>query len=118
MNIGKEKTYTIVSGVIQEMSELFYSNFFHLGVDEVSFDCYTTPEFLNDSEKFKAKHNINNEDQLLAYFMDFVTNETISNNKIPIVWYLHLRDNYSNLYFYLRNKRTGRSFYWTDRTTN
>lgn len=86
LNLANEKTYTIVSGVIQEMSELFTSHFFHLGVDEVSYDCYTTPEFLQNSLKFKTNHSIANEDELLKYFMDFVTKETLSNNKIPIVW--------------------------------
>ena len=88
LNIANEQTYQIVSdGVIKELSELFGSEHFHLGVDEVSYDCYSTAQFRQSAKQFYADHSIKNEEQLFFYFMDFTINNTLANSRTPIIWY-------------------------------
>jgi N-acetyl-beta-hexosaminidase len=86
LNLGSELTYNITREVIHEVSELFPFEFFHLGVDEVSYACYSTPEFKSKSQQFLHDHNVGVGLDIFEFFIDFAISEATQNHKTVIVW--------------------------------
>ena len=85
LNVLKNKTYEIVYGVLDEISNLFPSKRIHLGGDEIDGDCW-----LNDPliKEFKRKHGSNQwKNKLHSMFLLKVANYIIENyDKKIILW--------------------------------
>ena len=48
LNIVNEKMYEVLSMVYQEFLELFDTDVFHMGGDEVNMNCYNTSQEIRD----------------------------------------------------------------------
>jgi hexosaminidase len=84
LDVSKEFTYEVVQSLIDESSALFPDQFYHIGADEVIFDCW------RESEEFMewASNTMNfiNLEEAEEYFVNRVFTMLQDNNKRPIVW--------------------------------
>ena len=83
MDPSKESTYTFLSGLVKELSQVFKDSYFHLGGDEVNPACWSSNPIVQD---FMKKNNISDPIQLEKYHIDRITELLTSNNLTPIVW--------------------------------
>lgn len=83
MCAGKESTYEFVFGVLDELSELFQSEYIHIGSDEVPKDRWRKCEYCKGKIK---DFNLKDEEQLQSYFINRVAAYLKTRNKKAIVW--------------------------------
>ncbi len=80
---GKEETFTFLDELLDEVSTLFPSPYFHIGGDEVPkkawIDC-------PDCNRVMKKKGFTDYEQLQAYFTERMIQILEKNHKIPIVW--------------------------------
>jgi len=75
-------TYQIIGQLIEEMSNVFTDEYWHIGGDEVNFNCWNSSETIVE---YMQSHNINLVD-LVHLFESQVTEIVKSNNKDIMVW--------------------------------
>ncbi len=80
---GKESVYTFVEDIIDEMTELFPYQYFHVGGDEVPKKHWENCKLCQ--EKIK-KEGLKNEEELQSYFMARVEEMLQKRNKKMIGW--------------------------------
>lgn len=83
MCAGKEENYEFLEKLIDEVTELFPSKYFHLGGDEVPKTHWENCD--KCKEKLKTE-NLKNFEELQGYFTNRVINMLKSHGKTPIVW--------------------------------
>lgn len=80
---GKEKVYQILCDILDEVAELFPSEFIHLGGDEALrlnwLDC-------PDCKAVMERENLKDEDELQAYFMGRITKHLAEKGKRVLNW--------------------------------
>lgn len=89
LNPANDNIYSVLNDIYSDMSELFESDVFHMGGDEVDFSCWNeTAEILNWLEK-RGRPNQSKEDflYLWSYFQNRSLEEVdkVHGNKQPIV---------------------------------
>lgn len=80
---SSEYTYEFLHDVIDELCELFPSQYFHIGGDEVP---YTQWKACEHCQKFMKENNLANEKALQTYFTNKIAEYLIAKNKTPIAW--------------------------------
>lgn len=80
---GNEDVYKFVYELIDEVSAMFPSKYFHIGGDEVPKSEWKACEKCQNTMK---KHGLNNEEELQGYFTNKVINHLKSIGKVAIVW--------------------------------
>lgn len=80
---GKEPLYTFVKDVIKELSEVFPSEYFHIGGDEVP---KTKWKKCPDCQAKIKELGLNNEHELQGYFNNEIMNYLEGFNKRTIAW--------------------------------
>ncbi|KAK7586163.1 hypothetical protein V9T40_004039 [Parthenolecanium corni] len=79
----RESNYIFLENLFKEIAELFPDNYFHLGGDEVNFDCWnSSPEI----RSFMRYHNITSFQELESYYIQRVLAITRNLNTKPVVW--------------------------------
>ena len=80
---AKQSNYTLIDDIIREMSQIFTSEYIHIGGDEVDFSQWKK---CPDCKRLKAEHNLENEKQIEDYFIARVTEILARYGKQPAVW--------------------------------
>ncbi|MEW9053759.1 MAG: beta-N-acetylhexosaminidase [Neobacillus sp.] len=83
MCAGKESTYKWIFNLMDEISELFPSKYFHLGGDECPKDKWKICPHCNE---LMNSNNIDNYDDLQGYFMNRIREYLKSKGKTVIGW--------------------------------
>lgn len=81
--LGKEEVYDFVYDIIDEVSELFPFEYFHVGGDEAPRDEWKACPHCQAKMK---EENLKNEDELQGYFTNKVSEHLRSKGKIMIGW--------------------------------
>ena len=71
LNIVNEKMYEVLSMVYQEFLELFDTDVFHMGGDEVNMNCYNTSKEIRDY--LENDNKIGTEEDILDLWRTFQT---------------------------------------------
>ncbi|MBR1539235.1 MAG: family 20 glycosylhydrolase, partial [Bacteroidales bacterium] len=100
--VGREKNYVMLENIIKELSALFPSKYFHIGVEEVVTeawkhcpDCqqlmkkmgYTDVRQLQDYFAFRMEKILAKYGKTLEGWEDIVSSETLSRNDLVLVWH-------------------------------
>lgn len=80
---GNEKVYEFIFELLDEITPLFPSEFFHIGGDEVPRKNWKKCE---DCRRKMNEENLSNFDELQGYFMNRIAEHLISAGKTPIMW--------------------------------
>ena len=80
---AKESNYALIDDIIREMSEIFTSDFIHIGGDEVNMSQWAK---CPDCQKLKADKSLENEKQIEDYFIARTTEILTKYGKKPAVW--------------------------------
>lgn len=75
-------TYQVVGAIITELSELFSDAWLHIGVDEVSTECWESSELVR---KWMSLNNLN-QSSALQQFLDVTASMVRSLGKTPVMW--------------------------------
>ncbi len=79
----KEEVYSFVQDVLDEVMNIFPSDYIHIGADEVEKSSW---EKSKQCQIFMKKNGFSNEEQLQGYFVNRVANYLKSKGKKVIVW--------------------------------
>jgi hexosaminidase len=84
-NPGKDGTYSYLTDILKEVSQLFPSNYIHLGGDEVNFgnQQWNSDKFV---KKLMKKHNLTDLKAVEKYFVRRMADTIKSLNKTTIGW--------------------------------
>jgi hexosaminidase len=80
---GKENTFKFIEDILNEVIQLFPSEYIHIGGDECPKTCWTN---CPDCQKRIKEENLNNEDQLQSYFIKRIEKYLNSKGKKLIGW--------------------------------
>jgi len=80
---GKESTYEMIFGIIDELCELFPSPYIHIGGDEAP---KTKWEKCPHCQKAMKDNNLNNEEELQSYFVKRIGDYLRDKNKTLVGW--------------------------------
>lgn len=80
---GNENTYSFIKDIIDEVALLFPSKYIHIGGDEAQ---KTYWEKCPLCRKKMRKENLNNTNELQAYFMERISDYVRSKGKTPMGW--------------------------------
>ena len=80
---AKESNYALIDDIIREMSDIFTSDFIHIGGDEVNMEQWRK---CPDCQKLKTNKGLENEKQIEDYFIARVTEILTKYGKKPAVW--------------------------------
>jgi hexosaminidase len=84
LDVTEPAVTAFVHALYDELAGLVQSNMIHIGGDEVSLDCWKQSSKIKD---WLQRHNMTNEEQLLAAFeMDLLKYTVNKLKKRPIVW--------------------------------
>ncbi|MCF8715526.1 family 20 glycosylhydrolase [Joostella atrarenae] len=89
VNIAKEKTYSAVNYIIQELASVFYTSpYIHVGGDEVYLEnLKKVPEYNNYAEEKGLKEALKgNVDELFCHFINEMNQMVKDTGKKTIVW--------------------------------
>ncbi|KAJ6833320.1 beta-hexosaminidase 1 [Iris pallida] len=82
LDVTKEFTFQVISGILADMRKIFPFGLFHLGGDEVNTDCwYSTPHV----KQWLQQHNMTAK-EAYQYFVLRAQDIATSNNWIPVNW--------------------------------
>lgn len=82
LDVTKEFTFQVISGILADMRKIFPFGLFHLGGDEVNTDCwYSTPHV----KQWLQQNNMTAK-EAYQYFVLRAQNIATSNNWIPVNW--------------------------------
>lgn len=80
---SKESNYRLVEDIVREMSAIFPSQYFHVGGDEVNFECWKA---CPACQKLKREKRLKDERQIEDYFISRVAKILAEYGKRPAVW--------------------------------
>ena len=80
---AKQSNYQLIEDIISEMSQIFTSDYIHIGGDEVDMSQWKK---CPDCQRLKAEHKLENEKQIEDYFIARVTEILARYGKQPAVW--------------------------------
>ena len=80
---AKESNYKLIDDIIREISEIFTSDYIHIGGDEVDMSQWRQ---CPDCQKLKADKGLENEKQIEDYFIARTTEILTKYGKKPAVW--------------------------------
>lgn len=80
---GKEKNYTMIKEIIDELYNVFPSDCFHMGADEVSVEKW---EKCEKCQKVMKEKNFTDISQLKSYFVDNISSYLKQKGKKVLVW--------------------------------
>jgi hexosaminidase len=80
---GKESTYEMIFGIIDELCELFPSPYIHIGGDEAPKSKW---EKCPHCQKAMKDNNLNNEEELQSYFVKRIGDYLREKNKTLVGW--------------------------------
>ena len=81
---AKESNYAIIEDVIKELSEIFTSEYIHIGGDEVDMSQWRQ---CPDCQRLKHERGLENESQIEDYFIARTTEILARYGKKPAVWH-------------------------------
>ncbi|XP_075977690.1 beta-hexosaminidase subunit beta-like [Anticarsia gemmatalis] len=82
MDPTNNMTYKLIGELFKEVQGIFPDKYFHVGGDEVEFNCWNSN---TDIVNFMTRHNMTNPAELHAYFMNLVI-PLLGEGSKPIVW--------------------------------
>ncbi|KAH6762676.1 beta-hexosaminidase 1 [Perilla frutescens var. hirtella] len=82
LDVSKNFTFDLVSGILSDMKKIFPFGLFHLGGDEVNTDCWTSTPHV---KQWLQDHNMTGKDAY-KYFVLRAQEIAISLNWIPVNW--------------------------------
>ncbi|XP_058772022.1 beta-hexosaminidase 1-like [Vicia villosa] len=82
LDVSKEYTFDVLSGIMTDMRKIFPFELFHLGGDEVNTDCWTNTSRVN---KWLQDHNMTANDAY-EYFVLKAQHMALSKNWTPVNW--------------------------------
>ncbi|KAL5079784.1 hypothetical protein RYX36_008205 [Vicia faba] len=82
LDLSKESTFDVLSGIMTDMRKIFPFELFHLGGDEVNTDCWTNTSRVN---KWLQNQNMTANDAY-EYFVLKAQNIALSKNWTPVNW--------------------------------
>ncbi|XP_058756429.1 beta-hexosaminidase 1-like [Vicia villosa] len=82
LDVSKESTFDVLSGIMTDMRKIFPFELFHLGADEVNTDCWTNTSRVN---KWLQSRNMTAKDAY-EYFVLKAQNMALSKNWTPVNW--------------------------------
>ena len=80
---AKESNYALIEDIIREMSEIFTSDYIHIGGDEVNMSQWRK---CPDCQRLKTEKGLQNEKQIEDYFIARTTEILTKYGKKPAVW--------------------------------
>ena len=80
---AKPSNYALIEDIIREMSQIFTSDYIHIGGDEVDMSQWKK---CPDCQRLMAEHNLENEKQIEDYFIARVIEILARYGKQPAVW--------------------------------
>ncbi|EFA84209.1 beta-N-acetylhexosaminidase [Heterostelium album PN500] len=84
LDISSPEVYNITQGLIDELtSNLFTDQLFHIGGDEVVYECWENSEQFS---KWMRDNNFNSYEQALQYFEQIIHDKVLSTKRYPVVW--------------------------------
>ncbi|XP_074276214.1 beta-hexosaminidase 1 [Silene latifolia] len=82
LDVSKNFTFDVVSGIMKDLKRLFPFELFHLGGDEVNTDCWNTTPHI---KQWLTDRNMTTKDAY-HYFVVKAQEIAISNNRTPVNW--------------------------------
>ncbi|XP_021739613.1 beta-hexosaminidase 1-like [Chenopodium quinoa] len=82
LDVSKNFTFDVVSGILTDMGKIFPFELFHLGGDEVNTECWNSTAHI---KQWLIDHNMTHNDAY-QYFVLRAQEIAISNNRTPVNW--------------------------------
>lgn len=82
LDVTKDFTFELISGMLMDMKHIFPFEFFHLGGDEVNTDCWSSTPHVN---QWLMRHNMTTK-KAYQYFVLRAQEIALSYNWIPVNW--------------------------------
>ncbi|KAI4351110.1 hypothetical protein L6164_005495 [Bauhinia variegata] len=82
LDVSKEFTFDVISGLLTDLRKIFPFELFHLGGDEVNTDCWNNTPHVN---KWLQDHNMTTKDAY-QYFVLKAQEIAVSKNWTPVNW--------------------------------
>ncbi|ELP86081.1 beta-hexosaminidase alpha chain precursor, putative [Entamoeba invadens IP1] len=86
MNPADENTFPLIESLIAELSDVFTSDYIHVGGDEVNQNCWKKCKELSVINEWMTNHSVKDFTGLESYFNKYSQDCVIANKKTPIVW--------------------------------